>query len=299
MRVNRMDRRAFLAGATALAASPRLTAHAASSDAAPSRPLIAFIKFVQSLDYETMARRVAALGFDGVESTVRRGGHVSPDRVKEDLPRQVEAVRRHGMDVTIMTTDVLQADDPLTQDVLRTGASLGLKTYRMGFYRYDTSRGVMEQLAEIRPRLRELAQLNRELGLTAVYQNHSGSDFVGAPIWDLRYLLDGIDPAEVGVAFDIRHATIEGGLSWPLEWRLIEPHVGALFVKDYRWEGKKAEHCPLGEGRVDKRFFTDDYIGWLNCPVSVHVEYLKDGGAEENLAALDRDLRTLKKWLAA
>ncbi|TWT99462.1 Xylose isomerase-like TIM barrel [Botrimarina colliarenosi] len=293
----RLDRRAFLAAAAATGASVALPAFG-QSQSEPTRPEIcAFIKFIQSLSYDEMAARVAEIGFDGIESTVRAKGHVLPERVKEDLPRQLEALRKHGLDLTIMTTDVVRLEDPYTEDVLRTGAALGVKKYRMGFYRYDPQRGVIDQLNEIRPQLRELAAFNKELGLTAVYQNHSGADFVGAPIWDLHYLLDGIPVEQIGVAFDIRHAMIEGGLSWPLEYDVIKPSLGAVFAKDFEWAGNKTQHVPLGDGRVDKKFFRMHRQSGIECPVSLHVEYVGEGKTQENLAALDRDYKTLCKWL--
>lgn len=297
---NAIDRRTFVGGAVAAAAAvaaPR-AALAADSHAAERPDICAFIKFVQSLSYDEMADRIAEIGFDGIESTVRRKGHVLPERVKEDLPRQLEAVKRAGMDITIMTTDVVQVDQPYTEDVLRTGAELGVKKYRMGFHRYDPKRGVMEQLDEIRPKMQELAALNKELGLTAVYQNHSGASFVGATLWDLRYLLEGIPADQIGSAFDIRHAHIEGGLAWPLHYDIMKPHIGAVFAKDYIWKGPKETHVPLGAGRVDKKFFKMHRDSGIDCPVSLHVEYLKQGDAEENLAALKRDYGVLCDWLA-
>ncbi|HBO45812.1 MAG TPA: sugar phosphate isomerase/epimerase, partial [Planctomycetaceae bacterium] len=295
----RLGRRAFLAGslaATAAALAPRGMALTAEP-ARPTPTFCAFIKFVQSLGYEEMAARIAELGFDGIESTVRRGGHVLPQRVEEDLPRQVEAVRKHGMDVTIMTTDVLGLDDPLTEKVLRTAAKLGIKKYRMSFYRYSPKRSVMAQLDEIRPRLLDLAAFNRELGLTAVYQNHSGSIYVGAPIWDLHYLFKGISADDVGIAFDIRHATVEGGLSWPIQYDIMKPHIGAVFVKDFAWNGTKVENIALGKGRVERKFFQMHAKSGIHVPYSVHVEYLGQAGVEENLAALKTDLKTLQSWL--
>lgn len=296
-----IDRRTFLGSATAAAAA---TAWSTSAFAAPAtsakRPTIcAFIKFLQELSYDEMAATVADIGFDGVESTVRRKGHVLPERVKEDLPKQLEAVKRHGLEMTMMTTDVLRADDPLTEDVLRTGASLGVNMYRMGFYRYDPKRSVIEQLDEIRPQVRDLAALNKELGMTAVYQNHCGANFVGAPIWDLRYLLEGIPREQIGMAFDIRHATVEGGLSWPLEYDLMKPHIGAVYAKDFQWVDRKPEHVPLGTGRIDPGFFKTHLASGLDCPISLHVEYLKKGSVEENITALRRDIKVLNKWLDA
>lgn len=292
------DRRTFMRGAAASAAAAALPSIGLANHHAAKRPeLCVFIKFVQSLSYDEMAQRLAALGFDGIESTVRAKGHVEPERVKDDLPRQMEAVKKAGMDITIMTTDVVQVDQPYTEDVLRTGAALGIKKYRMGFWRYDPNRGVMEQLDELKPKVKELAALNRELGLTAVYQNHCGKKYVGAPIWDLRYLLEDIDPQDVGMAFDLRHATIEGGLAWPLHYDVMKPHIGAVFAKDFVWGEKKEQHVPLGTGRVDKSFYQTLMQDHLNVPVSLHVEYLKKGDAEENLAAIERDFGVLKNWL--
>lgn len=294
-----IDRRVFLGGAMATAGAVAFSSRmAAAATPSANRPdLCAFIKFVQSLSYDEMAASIADIGFDGIESTVRNGGHVAPERVEDDLPKQMEAVKNHGLDITIMTTDVLGVDQPLTEKVLRTGAGLGIKKYRMGFYRYDADRNIMKQLAELRPRVQELAALNRELGITAVYQNHCGAQYVGAPIWDMQYLLADIPVSEIGVAFDIRHATVEGGLAWPLHYDIMKPHVGAVFAKDFQWVGKKPEHVPLGEGRVDSKFFQMHEESGIDCPISLHVEYLKNGDAQENLAALRRDFGTLKQWL--
>lgn len=261
------------------------------------RSICAFIKFLQSLSYDEMAHRVAEIGFDGIESTVRAGGHVLPERVEEDLPRQLEAVKNAGIEMTMITTDVLRVDQPYTRKVLETASCLGIKKYRMGFYYYNSKSPLDSQLKEIRSALIELAAFNRENGLSAVYQNHSGADYVGAPVWDICGALEGISPDEIGIAFDIRHATIEGGLAWPLNFRRAKPHVRAYFMKDFDWKGRTDIHVPLGTGRVDPAYFAmlresaDDY------PVSLHIEYLEHAGAEENLAALRRDFATLQKLL--
>lgn len=296
-----LDRRQFLGATIATAAVTGLSADLArAAEATPAaRPEIcAFTKFVQPLSYEDMAEAIADIGFDGVEATVRAKGHVLPERVAEDLPKHQEAIKNHGLNTTIITTDVLGLDQPLTESVLRTAASLGIKKYRMGFYRYDKKRGVREQLDEIRPRLKDLAAFNREIGMSAVYQNHCGANFVGAPLWDIHDLIKDISVDEIGSAFDIRHATVEGGLAWPLHYDLMKPHIGAVFAKDFQWVGKKPEHVPLGTGRVDKEFFQMHLASGIDCPVSLHVEYLKKGDANENLVALRRDFNVLTDWLS-
>lgn len=295
-----IDRREFVSRAvlaTSLGAVMGISA-SAGEQRSPSYRICAFEKFLQDLSYDELADTISELGFVGIEATVRKGGHVLPERVEDDLPKLVEALKKRDLEVTTMASDVLSPDQPLTEKVLRTAVGLGVKSYRMGFYRYDLTRPIVKQLEEIRPGLNELAALNRELGISALYQNHSDAKFVGATIWDLYLLLKDIPREEIGSAFDIRHATIEAGLSWPVLYDVIKPHIGALFVKDFVWKGKKAQHVPLGTGRVDPNFFKiikrDNFQG----PISLHVEYLPRGSTQENIDALRRDLKVLRGWLS-
>ena len=45
-------------------------------------------------------------------------------------------------------------------------------------------KSIPDQLAEIKPRLRDLAQLNKTVGIQGGIQNHSGQDYFAAPVWD-------------------------------------------------------------------------------------------------------------------
>lgn len=102
----------------------------------------------------------------------------------------------------------------------------------------------------------------------------------------------------MGSAFDIRHATIEAGLSWPVLFKLMRPHNGAIFVKDFEWDGKKAKHVSLGTRRVDPKFFDMVRESEFTGPYSLHVEYLGKEGVEANVAALKRDQKQLRDWIA-
>jgi sugar phosphate isomerase/epimerase len=299
--ISPVDRRTFLsqllAGGGALLL-PR-TLLAAADAARPRRPMCAFVKFLQSLSYEQLAATIAELGFDGIEATVRRGGQIEPEHAEDELPKLVEALKLHGLEITVMATDVHRADDPLTQKILQTAAALGVRRYRMKYHRYDLSRPILPQLADLRPAMKDLAALNKEVGIAAVYQNHAGAQNVGASVWDLLWLLreEQIAPHEIGVAFDIRHATVEGGTTWHVSWNLVQPHLGCIYVKDFRWNGRRAENVPLGKGNVDPQFFTLLKESPFGGPISVHVEYLHHGSVAENTAALQNDLHTLRTLL--
>lgn len=281
-----------------LAAASALGKPAAAAAPAKRPKICAFIKFVQQLPYPELAERIAEMGFDGIEATVRDGGHVLPERVEEDLPRLVEALRKHQLDITVMASSVSRVDQPHTEKVLRTAARLGVKRYRMQYYRYQANRSVTEQLARLRPVVKDLVQMNRELGLTALYQNHAGARFVGAPVWDLPELFHGYAAKDIGVAFDIRHATVEGGLAWPLHFSRVQSQLGAVYVKDFRWtDARQPVNVPLGKGRVDRAFFETLRRLPYRGVISLHVEYLHKGGLQKNLTALRDDLKTLRGLL--
>jgi len=289
-----ITRRTFLAGTAA--ATCGVTSLAADNTK-PRFRYCAFVKFLQSLSFEQLAETIAEMGYDGIEATVRDKGQVLPERVEDDLPKLMDALRKYNLEITVMASSVNQVDQPHTEKVLRTAAALGVKRYRMAYYRYDMSRPVLEQLRELRPAVRDLVAMNRELGLSAVYQNHSGPSNVGAVVWDLQRLLRDYSPSEIGIAFDIRHATVEGGLAWPIHFNLAQPHLGAVYVKDFIWNGRKPKNVPLGDGQVDPAFFKVLKQSDFSGPVSVHVEYLGNAGVVENREALRKDLHKVRKLL--
>lgn len=321
------SRREFLARMTQAAiavgaASLLRPLSAQAPNAMPARPITGaaapagvhiMSKMLQWLDYSGMAGTATEVGFDGIDLTVRRNGHVEPQRVEEDLPKAVEAVRKAGLRVDMMISDLTDAN-PVAERVLKTAAALGIKHYRMGYYIYDKTGPIMPQLDKIKPRLRDLVALSSQHGLVANYQNHSGAQYVGAPIWDFHYLIRDLDPRWVGSQFDIMHATVEGGRSWPTEVRLIADRITTIVLKDMTW-GKKGSHweddcCPLGEGMVD----FPAYMQMLKerniqVPCSLHLEY-DLGGADKGakkltvepsvvIEAMRRDLRVARKLLAS
>jgi len=294
------SRRRFLQGSAALALAP-LASHARAEEGARYE-FCTFTKALQPLSYEEMAKAIAGLGFDGIEGAVRPGGHVVPERIEEDLPKLVEALRAEKLAFTLMTSALNEVSaEQHTKKVLRAAAALGIKRYRMGYYRYDLAKPLRPQLAEFRKQLGDLVALSAELGIKPIYQNHSGKDFLGAPVWDLSELLEEFDPAQVGVAFDIGHATVEGGKAWPLHFASVRPWLDTVYFKEPFWKDNRLGWGPLGEGAVDKGFYKllkdSDFRG----PISLHVEYLGQNDpalVPSVLEATKKDFATLKTLLA-
>lgn len=261
-----------------------------------------FTKHLQGLPPERLAAAVKESGFSSIEAPVRPGGHVEPERVEEDLPRFVEALRKEGVEVSVLTSAINSLDKMQHgEKVLRVARGLGIKRYRMGWYRYDLKRPLWEQLNGFKPMLRDVVQMSGEIGILPCYQNHSGAGFAGAAIWDIAYLMRDFGADQLAWCFDIMHATIEGGLSWPAEVALVRDRIGVAYFKDFQWAERGIKVCPLGDGRVDSGYLRTLNAGGYRGPFSVHVEYLKGDAKDPEFLklAIDsarRDLNVFKKW---
>ena len=296
-----ISRRNFLLSAGCGFASASLARTATSAaESTAKNSICVFTKPFNSLTYDELADRIAELGFNGIEAPIRNGGHIEPARVPDELPKLVDALRKRNLELTVMTSDINDPDDPLTEKVLKTASELGVRRYRMQYLKYDFNQPILKQIDEWRPRFNDLAAMNRQFGITAVYQNHAGRNYLGASLWDLRRILDGIAVNEIGVAYDIRHATVEGGMSWPVTYHMIRPHIETVYVKDFIWDGGKPKNVPLGEGLISEDFFEMLKKSDFGGPVSLHEEYLDHRKPElvsTHLAAITQDFAILKKLL--
>ncbi len=239
-----------------------------------------------------MAEAAAEIGFDGVDLTVRPKGHVLPERVENDLPKVVEAIRKVDFVPLMMTTAVHDAGDITDKQVLQVAAKLGIQYYRMNWFKYPDGKTMETSMEHFQQKVKELSYANKELGLTGCYQNHAGN-LVGSSLWELWELLKEADKRHMGIQFDIRHAMVESSLSWQNGLRLIQPQIKTLTIKDFKWEKKNGElsvqETPIGDGMVDfKTYFKLLKQYQINVPVSLHLEYPL-GGAEHGANQLSCD----------
>ena len=302
-----ISRRALLATGALLAVRP--------ASAKAKLKVAVFSKHLQFAQGEDLATAAAGLGFDGVDITVRKGGHVEPATVARDLPELVATLRQHGLEVPMVTTDIADAATPFAEDILKASAALGIRNYRFGAFKWDADRSYDAQLEAMKPRLAKLAALNARYRMCAMYHTHSGVGVVGASIWDLWYLMRDLDPRALGVNFDVSHATIEGGLGgWIDSFKITGDHMRGIAVKDFAW-GKDAKGAcevqwkPIGEGMVKlPEFFGMVARTAFEGPLQMHFEYALGGandGArtltipkEDVLAAMKKDLERVRGMLA-
>jgi sugar phosphate isomerase/epimerase len=95
-----------------------------------------FSKHLPDLNYDQLGKTLRDLGFDGVDLTVRTQGHVLPERAAQDLPRAVETIRSHGLEVPMITTELVSASDPTARPILSTAARLKVPHCKLGYWEY-------------------------------------------------------------------------------------------------------------------------------------------------------------------
>jgi sugar phosphate isomerase/epimerase len=300
------SRREFLATAAACTAVASLPANSTEARLSPGTyqgKLCFFSKALPSMGWQPLGKTLKRLGFDGVDLTVRPEGHVLPERAAEDLPKAVEAIRNEGLEVRMITTALVSAEDPAARPILSTAGRLGITYYKAGYYLYKLI-DVRRELEDAGKDFRGLVDLGKQYGMQAGYHNHEG--YIGAPVWDMASVIEPLDPKWAGFYFDPRHAVAEGGVGgWKIATNLVLPRLKMIAVKDFYWaktarKGWQDINCPLGEGMVNwKYFFQSVARGGFQAPISLHIEYEIPGATsaakEDNtLRAAQRDLDFLK-----
>jgi len=264
---------------------------------------------------DEVAEAALEMGFDGLDVTVRAyPGHVDPAKVATELAPFVTAVRKHGLQVTAITTNIADADSPNAENILRAASGIGITHYWWGTFRYENNKPVMRQLDELKPRVAKLAALNARYGMKAMYHNYAGTQ-VGCAIWDFLYVLRDFDPKLVSFHYDIGHATnAGGGGTWINNLRAAGPYIGGVSVKDsYLEKGAdgrdwRPRYTPLGQGNVQ----LGQFISILkeisfSGPMEIQAEY-PNGGADnaqdkitlpraQVLGAMKKDLDVLRAAL--
>ncbi len=226
-----------------------------------------------------------------------------PEQTAEQLPKYAKALHRHGLQLPYITTAIANVSSPRTEEILRTAKKLGVTAYRIGFIEQAKDTPVEKQLAEVKAHLKELAALNREIGIGAVVQNHSpdGKVYLAGDLGQLEELVSGFDPEQIGVAFDIGHAIIVHGNEWRPYFERLQSHLVVAYVKDAKRAGR---WVPFGQGEIAQTGYFE-LLKKLprHIPLEMHIEYdWSHGGQAKTRPALLKVLKesaaTLRQWMA-
>ena len=236
-----------------------------------------------------------------------------PQRAAEDLPKAVAAIRAEGLEVPMITTELVSSDDSTAVPILTTAAKLAIPFLKPGYYHYKFV-DVRKELEQACHQFRGLVELAQKCGVQVGFHNHAG--YIGAQTWDIARVMDTLDPKWAGYYYDLENAAAEGGAEgWRIAANLVMPRMKMMAVKDFYWrkterKGWEETTCPLGEGMCKYRDFLRMAAGGgFHGPISLHIEYQIPGVSDDQgialsrekddevMTAAKRDLDTLKSLL--
>jgi L-ribulose-5-phosphate 3-epimerase len=280
-----------IAGAVALSPWPAAVAQARARG--PFRgTLCLFSKPVPQLSWRELAQSAKHAGFGGVDLTVRADGHVLPERAVTDLPKAVAAIRAEGLEVPMISTELLSAADPAADPILRTASKLSIPYVKPGYYHYKFV-NVLEERNQAGRKFRGLVELAGRYGIQVGYHNHT--DYIGAPLWDMASVIEPLDPRWCGFYFDLGNATVSlGGNGWKVATNLVISRLKMVAAKDFTWKKLSphswhAETCPMGQGIVPWREFLHTLAqSNFHGPISLQQEFVIPGAADYRGIAVSR-----------
>lgn len=243
---------------------------------------IMFSKMLGTLSVAEAGERIREIGFEGVDLTVRPGGHVLPENALRDLAPAVKTLRSLGLSVPMISTSVTAADEEHARNVFQAAAECGIHRLKLGYWRYEGFGTMAAQIEEAKRKLEGLGRLAREYGVIACIHCHSGP-FMSADPAVVWVLLRDFDPDHLGAYIDPGHMTVEGGVAgWKMGLDLLAPHIRLMAVKSFAWFREESDGrvgwihrlVPLREGPVrwSEVFDCLRQIGY-DGPVSLHSEY--------------------------
>ena len=313
------DRRSFLGTASvgsvvaiACASASRRTMSAEKETQNESHSFCAFTESFEDWSIPRVCEQFKSIGLDGLDLTVRPGGHIEPENARQQLPEAAKAARAVGLEISMLTT-AIKDDDELAEAILGTAGQLGIGRVKLGYYRYGAFGQLLAEIEQTRRRIERVAKVARRHGVLPCVHIHSGPIIPsGGPL--AYFLLKDFSPDEVGAYADPMHMTLEGGVDgWRQGLDLLAPWIAISSMKNCLWlaDGRDefgqqkwtSRKCPVADGIAPIPQFVEllRATGFRGL-VTMHSEYKDDNswkrlGTAECLEQTAVDLQYVKKLL--
>jgi sugar phosphate isomerase/epimerase len=322
-----LDRRMFLSrsaqfGLSAVAVPGLVAAVGRESGAATSSAgqtpkvdkFCAFTESFQEWPIPKVCEKFREIGLDGLDLTVRPGGHIQPEDAAAKLPDAVKAAKQNGVQISMLTTGITDADKS-AEVILEKCAEFGIGKIKLGYFQYKTFGSLLSTVDDARARISRVAALAQKYNVLPCVHIHSGPIIPCSGA--VAYLLfRDIKPGEVGAYVDPMHMTVEGGLDgWRQGLDLLSPWIAVSSVKNslwvkggrdkagqQKWEMKK---CPVADGMAPIPDFMNTLrkIGYGGL-FSLGSEYVDNNSwkklsVDECLEQTRSDLKYIKGILAS
>ncbi len=274
----------------------------------------AFTKSFQDWPIPVVCHRFREIGLEGLDLTVRAGGHIEPADAPAQLPLAAKAALEAGVEILFITTDITDPG-PQAERTLATAAKLGITRFKLGYYRYKPFGDLRRQLDQTHERIGAVVKMARHAGILPCIHIHSGT-FLPSHGTQLYELIRDFSPEEVGAYVDTLHMVLEGsGDGWRQGLDLLAPWIALVSVKNFAWQRQQRDRrgqmrwqnevVPIADGISPLPEFvaTLKKTGYDGI-YSLHSEYkgrhsFEDLNTEACLAQTKRDLEFFKTLFRA
>ena len=288
--VNRRTALGLLAGAAMIAAESK------AQKTAPAKPprqrplLCVYSGNLAKIPYGDLASIVKSMGYDGVDLTVMKGGHVDPAVYNVDLSRAFETVLDAGLELPMVTTSFTSPSQPYAYAVLYVSGLAGARFCRLGTWPTASSGQEIQARAMLsRNELTQFALTGSHCKITPLLANHAAS-FPGRDLREADALISGLDPKVFGYCFDPAQAVVEARSAdgWQTQLHSALPRLGAIALNDVTLDASGAVRpCALGEGVINwKEFCSVLAASQFAGPISLHMDYQP----RNEVTAMEKDL---------
>jgi sugar phosphate isomerase/epimerase len=239
-----MKRRDFmrLAAASGLAAA---TTELRGEEAPKAVPKVCiYTEQFQSLPIPEVCQVFQRIGVDGLDLTVRPGGHIAPQDAKEELPKAVQTARDHGLEIMMLTTGIT-APDRHAEDIIAACQKLNIERIKLGYFPAGEFGSLAKRMDDVRRELDAIVKLATKYDVRPCVHVHSGAT-IPSNGFVLYELIREMPPDRIGAYLDSYHMMITGGAGgWQQAIDLLRPWISLVALKNFQWE--KGERDDVGQ----------------------------------------------------
>jgi sugar phosphate isomerase/epimerase len=250
--------------------------------------IIVFSKMLAAQTVPELIETAHQHDFDGYDLCIRPGHPVTPGNVTTALPAAVQMMRRAGLDMPLVTSDISLTSpfDPTAEPILRAMDVADVRLIKIGYTFFDPlTQDYWSEVERIRRDNEKWQALAQRYNVKVCYHTHN-ERVMGINGAALCHLINGFDPQYIGAYLDPTHLVLEGE-EFAFALAMVRPYLAMVAGKDVlKFRVEKNGHgsssyrgVPAGEGFVDwTAVFSDLKRVAYDGPLSVACEWHLDDG---------------------
>lgn len=211
-----------------------------------------FTKPYRHLSADDLAKKIAGIGFSGIEFPLRDGYQAEPADADVSLPRLATCLARYAIQITSVASCL--------DERVFAGCARANVPYIRVMISHDLQRNFYDEMQEQRDYLLNKAKYCRQYGVKVVVQHHYGPGVNNS--MELAWFLEPLDPDLFGAVWDAAHSALAG--EEPEQaLDILWPRLSMVNFKNARYV-RKDDEGPF------ERYFTTGQDGLAAWPRAVN-----------------------------